>query len=183
LLFFCFFSVFSTPLDSEWLALLRYNKYANTYQSEADDQRFFLTTNGKNDPVAEYDALVDQLTSDITNDDHVACRFPARTLKLLRDGSIKKVPNFSKCKKLQQYLRATQAKGASLVFAGYFIQRPSSAFGHTFLRLHTNQLGNAALLDFAVDFAASVDTSIQLPMGLRELSAVFLVALVACHIF
>lgn len=166
LLFFYASSVFSHALDQEWLALLRYNKYGQNYQSEADDARFFLAKYGKTDPTLEYEALKLALNSPVTDNDHPACKFPARSLKLVRDGAVKSV-DFSMCDKLQQYLRAMQAKGASLIFAGYFIQRPSSAFGHSFLRLHTNQQGNAALLDNAVDFSASVDTSNPLLYGIK----------------
>lgn len=166
LLFFCTQSVYAHALDQEWLALLRYNRYGESYQSEADDPRFFLTAKGKSDPTLEYNTLKEQLLTKIDNDDHPACIFPARSLKLLRDGVVEQL-DLSRCKKLQQYLRSMQAKGASLVFAGYFIQRPSSAFGHTFLRLHTNQQGNAALLDNAVDFSATVDTNNPLLYGVK----------------
>lgn len=166
LLFFYAPSVYAHALDQEWLALLRYNRYGDNFQSEADDPHFFLSANGKTNPQDEYHALQKALSSPVNDDHHPACIFPARSLKLLRDGAVKNL-DFNNCAKLQQYLRAMPAKGASLIFAGYFIQRPSSAFGHTFLRLHTNQQGNAALLDNAVDFAASVDTNNPLLYGVK----------------
>lgn len=167
LLFFYSTVLCAAPFDQEWLALLRYNKFSDSYVSEADAAAFFLHKKGKYDPALEYNQLILELKKPVTGDDHPACLFPARTLKLLRDGAISFAPNLSKCTKLQQYLRGTNAKSASLVFAGYFIQKPASAFGHTFLRLHTNQQGNAALLDFAVDFAASVDTSNPIAYGVK----------------
>lgn len=167
LLFFNSFSAFASALDHEWLSLLRYNKYGASYFSEADDPRFFLSPNGKSNPAAEYDSLIRNLAAPAQNDQHAACRFPARSLKLWRDGALPKPPDFKNCDKLQRYLRATNAKSASLVFAGYFIQKPSSAFGHSFLRLHTNQQGNAALLDFAVDFSATINTSNPIAYGVK----------------
>ncbi len=167
LLFFYSSQIFAHPFDHEWLSLLRYNRYGTSYQSEADSPVFFLTNNGKNDPRAEYYALVKEMQTPINDDNHPACLFPARTLKVFADGNLPQAPDFKNCQRLQQYLRATNARAASLVFAGYFIQRPSSAFGHTFLRLHTNQQGNAALLDFAVDYAANVDTNNPLMYGVK----------------
>tara|TARA_R110000868_G_scaffold55424_3_gene172287 strand:- start:3713 stop:5494 length:1782 start_codon:yes stop_codon:yes gene_type:complete len=167
LLFFSTSSLFASALDHEWLSLLRYNAYGNSFLSEADSDRFFLSNDGRSNPVSEYEALALAINQPITNDDHAVCRFPARTLKIIRDKNLSTLPNFSKCNNLSQYLRATNAKSASLVFAGYFIQKPSSAFGHTFLRLHTNQQGDAALLDFAVDFSASVNTSNPIAYGVK----------------
>ncbi len=159
--------LYASSLDHEWLSLLRYNSYGETFLSEADSDRFFLSANGRSNPTAEYEALASAINQPISNDEHAVCRFPARTLKILRDEGSSNFPDLSKCKKLSQYLRSTNAKSASLVFAGYFIQKPSSAFGHTFLRLHTNQQGDAALLDFAVDFSASVNTSNPIAYGVK----------------
>lgn len=156
----------SDTFDSQWLKLLRYNSYGTSFESEADSSSFFLTQNGKTNPEAEYQAFIDFMKTPVTGDDHPVCKFPARALKIFHDKNGNK-PDFSNCEKLNRYLKATDPKGASLVFASYFIQKPSSAFGHTFLRLHTNRLGNAALLDFAVDFAASVDTQNPIAYGVK----------------
>ena len=156
----------SDSVDSQWLKLLRYNKYNSSFESEADSPEFFLTASGKTNPAAEYNKFQELLKTPVLNDDHVVCKFPARAVKIFLDKNGPQ-PDFSKCLKLNKYLKATDPKGVSLVFASYFIQKPSSAFGHTFLRLHTNKLGNAALLDFAVDFSASVDTSNPIAYGVK----------------
>lgn len=156
----------SESFDSQWLKLLRYNKYNSSFESEADSSNFFLTKNGKYNPKDEYQAFIAAMKTPATDDTHPVCRFPARALKIYFDKNGIK-PDFSRCEKLNRYLKATDPKGASLVFASYFIQKPSSAFGHTFLRLHTNRLGNAALLDFAVDFSASVDTQNPIAYGVK----------------
>ncbi len=156
----------SDSFDSQWLKLLRYNKYNTSFESEADSNVFFLTPRGKTDPEGEYQEFIRVMKTPVTGDDHPVCMFPARALKIFQDKKSSR-PDFSKCDKLNRYLKATDPKGASLVFASYFIQKPSSAFGHTFLRLHTNRLGNAALLDFAVDFAASVDTQNPIAYGVK----------------
>jgi len=156
----------SDTFDSQWLKLLRYNNYNSSFESEADSNAFFLTSRGKTDPEGEYQKFIRVMKTPVSGDNHPVCMFPARALKIFQDNKSTK-PDFSKCDKLNRYLKATDPKGASLVFASYFIQKPSSAFGHTFLRLHTNRLGNAALLDFAVDFAASVDTQNPIAYGVK----------------
>ena len=166
LLFFSCNIVFASALDSQWLKLLRYNKFGNNFESEADSKEFFLTTNGKYDPQAEYEELFKKLKEPITNENHAACRFPARSLKIIQDNKML-APQFNKCTKLDKFLRKISPKGASLVFASYFIQKPSSAFGHTFLRLHSNKSGDSSLLDHAVDFSASVDTQNPIAYGVK----------------
>lgn len=165
-LFFTLQAKSSPNVDSQWLKLLRYNKYQSSFESEADSESFFLTPNGKTNPQNEYDAFVEVMKTPIEGDDHYACKFPARAMKIFLDKNASR-PNFSNCKKLNHFLKATDPKGVSLVFASYFIEKPSSAFGHTLLRLHTNKQGNSALLDFAVDFSASVDTDNPIAYGVK----------------
>ncbi len=166
LLFFSLNHAYASPLDPQWLKLLRYNKFGNSFESEADSPQFFLTPKGKYKPKDEYNELLKRLDKPITGDDHVACIFPARAMKIVSDKKLKP-PRFEKCSKLNKFLQTINPKGASLVFASYFIQKPSSAFGHTFLRLHSNTNGNAALLDHAVDFSASVDTQNPIAYGVK----------------
>ncbi len=65
----------------------------------------------------------------------------------------------------------------TLVFSGYHLSAPASAFGHTFLRLNkrldAGQGKELELLDQAVDFAADVDTGNPLVYALKGMTGAF----------
>jgi hypothetical protein len=97
--------------------------------------------------------------------DHPICHFPARLRFLKRelnwDGS--GLPEIT-CYRQNDFRRRVDAKSASLVFSSFFLNNPSSTFGHSFLRINSGlwaQYGNYRneLLDTGVNFAANVTTS------------------------
>lgn len=130
--------------------------------SEVDGPLFFLSPAGKADPAAELAATIEAFWNQpITAvvDDHPLCRFPMRRLWLLESlpPEIAATMRQPTCPRLADHLERSAASGASLVFSSYYLNNPSSAFGHTFLRLHRPgpQVGERQeLLDRAVDFSA-----------------------------
>jgi len=97
--------------------------------------------------------------------DHPLCQFPARLRFLKRelgwngDG----LPAIT-CYRQNEFRKRIDAKSASLVFSSFFLNNPSSTFGHSFLRINSGlwaQYGNYRneLLDTGVNFAANVNTS------------------------
>jgi hypothetical protein len=157
-----------------WLRLVHYRKDVlnprGTPYSEADGTSFFLAPFGKFDPEAELEATLRAIlapvggTSDKELDAHPACRFPARTLYLMREldfefGRL----GVTHCPRFNQHLAALNPGSATLIFTSYYLNNPASAFGHTFLRI--DKAGTLAvgkkreLLDFGIDFSADVTTS------------------------
>ena len=65
-----------------WLNLGHYQGKGDDpaqYVSQADDQRFFLAHDGKNNPASELIATVHAFYStEASSNDHALCRFPAR---------------------------------------------------------------------------------------------------------
>ncbi|MHC4489352.1 MAG: DUF7843 domain-containing protein [Planctomycetota bacterium] len=62
-----------------WHILLHYKEGLFGAKSLIDDDRFFLSPEGKSDPKAELAATIDAFFSgDGTGNDHPRCRFPAR---------------------------------------------------------------------------------------------------------
>ncbi len=147
-------------ISTEWLRLLNYKKTLfGGFESEADGKNFFLTPNGKKDPKGELQALVFELSSKkAITDDHARCRFPARSLFVSQKLKIP-LSSEEQCTELHKFRNSFDAESVSLVFSAYFINNPSSTFGHTFLRVNRkrdkNSLQDTELLDLGVNFAAN----------------------------
>jgi hypothetical protein len=97
--------------------------------------------------------------------EHPICHFPARLRYLKRelkwDGA--GLPAIE-CYRQNDFRRRVDAKSVALVFSSFFLNNPSSTFGHSFLRINSglwSQYGNYRneLLDTGVNFAANVTTS------------------------
>lgn len=123
--------------------------------SEVDDERFFLSPNGKSSAKDELDATIDALLNDKTFDDNsTACRFPARRAWLKEELSITELPEV-KCEKYDAILKRLKPKSVTLVFPSAHINSPASMFGHTFLRI--NSAYDSKLLSYAVNYAADAN--------------------------
>ncbi len=162
--------------DEEWVRLMHYRKgLFGGWESEADGELFFNAKNGKTEPEAELEATVraffdpkiapaapGNLPPGETLD-HPLCRFPARFSyldeKLRFDWS--QLPKVD-CKRYREFLGLLRPKGLTLVFSSYYLNNPASAFGHTFLRVDQSLKAedeSRELLDYGVDYSATVDTS------------------------
>ena len=134
----------------EWLRLLHFKNN----ESEIDDKKFFFSSNGKSNPQAELNALVDKLILDKSNDENsTQCRYPSRSQWILQ--KLPKLKNqifIPKCTKLKEELKELNAKYITLVLASAHMNSPASAFGHTFLRIDKDL--NTPLLSYAINYAA-----------------------------
>lgn len=141
-------------------------------KSEIDGLDFFLSKQ-KSDAEAELNATLNAFFAPGPDDDnHAQCRYPARLLFLARKLSfdVNQMPQV-RCARFQNFRRRLGARSASLVFSSYYLNNPSSAFGHTFLRLnHSPARTNAnveslhapdryELLDYGIGYAADMTTS------------------------
>ena len=109
---------------------------------------------------------------------HAICRFPARFFWLAGQLELdaRALPPVA-CSATQQFLQRVQARSATLVFSGYHLSAPASAFGHLFLRLNRGlesaQGRSLELLDHAVDYSADVDDSNSLLYAVKGLVGLF----------
>jgi hypothetical protein len=146
--------------DKEWLRLLNYKKGIFGYKSEADGKDFFLSAHGKTNPEEELATNIDQIFSPLSKDidKHARCRFPARAYYLSKKLN-KPLPPEKQCLEFEKFKNSFEAESLSLVFSAYYINNPSSTFGHTFLRVNkkdNNEFSqNTELLDLGVNFAAN----------------------------
>ena len=135
--------------NSYWSKLLHYTNG----ESEIDSDNFFISKDGKTDLKKELFETINSLENGQNN---VLCRFPLR-VKWLKENipSLEKdIVNYS-CAELDEFLTLVDAKYVTMVFPTAHINSPASMYGHTFLRVSSNE--ETPLISNAVNFAAKTD--------------------------
>ena len=120
----------------EWLALGHYQNK----KSSIDSPNFFLSKDGKKNPLSELEASIKLFNSD---DNQLKCQFPARYLFLKKHKLI--ATKFPKCDEFEEFKKDLQAAGVTLLFTDAYMNNPSSLFGHTLLRIDTKRKGTQML--------------------------------------
>jgi hypothetical protein len=153
--------------DPGWIRLGHWRRTAQGgWKSEVDGPAFFRALRGKTSPRAELEATLRGLFDARPVADELSdaqCRFPARFAFLARKLEVDpaRLPPRA-CPRLEDFLGRVHARAVTLVFSSYYLNNPSSAFGHTFLRLDKEEGARAGkeweLLDYGVDYAATVTT-------------------------
>lgn len=165
-----------------WLHLLHYRVVPyyspagnfSFFESEIDAPQFFLSPRGKSDPEAELTATLLEMIHPQTSTpiDRIkneplpppaACRFPGRRLFLKTFFPEMVSSENSPCLDFENFKQGLSVKSISVIFSTYYINNPSSAFGHSFLRLnrsaHSDPKRSSELLDMGINYAAVIDTS------------------------
>jgi hypothetical protein len=165
--------------SQQWLRLGHWKRSLfGGHRSEVVGGGFFLAPEGATSPVSELRATVHAMQSpglhqyrtpfEMPDEQHPLCQFPARFewLKqnhLLDLEAVRRVQKTIDCKRFEDFKRTAAAKSVSVVFSAYRINNPSSAFGHSLLRLNkgtTSEDGeHHELLDQGINFAADASTS------------------------
>lgn len=156
--------------SNAWLKLLHYKKgILGGYESQVDGPRFFLAKDGKSNPKSELKATIAALKSS----EKARCQFPAR-LRLIQKHLQKKFPD-ANCPEYEDFKRKLNPDSVSLIFSSYYLNNPSSAFGHTFYRINkpTQNGQRLELLDSAINYAAVVDTRNSLVYAFRGIFGMF----------
>jgi hypothetical protein len=141
----------------QWLRLLH---ATSNGRSEIHTPEFFLSPDGATDPHAELFATVQALSQapGRAPEEHARCRFPARTLWLSQhlDLGPKALPHLS-CPKLAAWAQVDRLRSISLLLVSGYFGNPASSFGHSLIRLNTED-GRASdgLTDLGVNFGALV---------------------------
>ena len=124
-------------------------------KSEIDDNRFFLSVDGKTNAKAELHATLDGLFDKIEQDENsTTCKFPARFAWLKDKLNLTDLPNYE-CSEYNKIFKRLNPKSATLIFPSAHINSPASMFGHTFLRV--NSAYKSKLLSFAINYAADAN--------------------------
>ncbi|MFQ5542862.1 MAG: DUF4105 domain-containing protein [Nitrospiria bacterium] len=193
-------SIFASPADSEayldilveqsrkkdlsqkrlWHLLLHYKKgFFGGVESQEDGPDFFNAAKGKTDPQAELAATLKQFFSSLGSlkkgEEHPQCNFPARYkwLKSQLSFDPQRLQEQS-CPRFEGWRKGLIPERITLVFASYYMNNPASMFGHTLLRIDKKREGvDQKLLDYGVNYAATLDTDNALLYSIKGLLGFF----------
>lgn len=160
--------------DPYWRILLHYRHHWYTSsKSEIKAKDFFNSKEGPSDPEAELVATLHAFFEKKTKvqEQPLPCLFidRYRWLEEKLHFDPKQFPP-PVCQDYETWKNALDPSSVTLVFSSYYMNNPSSAFGHTLLRLnHRRSDGNEPLLDYGVNYAANPTTSNALLYGLMGL--------------
>lgn len=162
--------------NPQWHSLLHYKKHANVIglRSLADDPRFFNAPSGKTNPQAELEATLAAFFSDEEETDKTQnpqCRFIARYrwLKVELNFDPARLPE-QPCLRFNNWHDNLNPGRITLVFASAYLNNPSSAYGHTLLRIdRADQEDNTSLIAYAISYAANADDANALIFALKGL--------------
>lgn len=171
--------------DREWLLLLHdypsiaYGLIGRGFHSMVDDPSFFLSKMGEDDAAAELDATIyamytennesnnhsrqsvaSTIESDQWRDNHAQCRFPARFAWLKEKiGPEIFSPKEVNCPAFNQWLNNISPRKIILIFPAAFLNNPASMFGHTLIRIESDEIDyKETILGYGASFAAETGT-------------------------
>jgi len=146
--------------DPYWLALGHYESgKLGGWRSHVDDDEFFVTARGVEDPAAELAATLDALYRDpALGDRHPQCIYPARTRWLRERLALDDLP-WVDCPEFAAWYAEIDPHASVLVFPAAYLNSPSSMFGHTLLRIDPpgTDANGTALLSSALNFGATIE--------------------------
>ncbi len=167
--------------NKQWQRLMHYQPTLfGGIESQVDGEEYFLAPNGKINSKAELEATIKGFFSSVEKNKlgPVACRFPARYLWLQKELKELNIswPEYD-CPRFYNFRDRLAAQSVSLVFSSYYLNNPSSAFGHTLLRINKAPSARDGkryeLLDYGIGYAATVDTGNALIYAIKGLSGMF----------
>jgi hypothetical protein len=171
--------------SSEWRKLVHYRTtFWSGLRSEVDGPTFYLAPQGRDDPEAELEATIAALSLPVRaghEDEHAACRFPARRMWLAQvlEPEARARLQSPKCVGLARFQKLLDVESIAIVYVANALSNPASALGHTFMRLRkrrppsTPESTPPEDLDHAVDFWAAVDTKNPLFYAVKGVTGLF----------
>ena len=115
-----------------WLTLGHYHPdtLGSGYTSQADDDDFFLSPNGKANPEAELRATIEAITRPASgnDNDHARCEFPARDAWIRSRLSLRE-PEVT-CSDYNDWKAELNTEAVTLVFAASYLNSPSLSLIH-----------------------------------------------------
>jgi len=153
--------------DPQWLNLYRYTSTGMDNDSTVTNNSWFFHPQGRSNPLAELKEAIKVLS---TSEDK-RCLFPARSLFLKRHGHLKE--GNDSCPKYEYFARKLQLENVWIVFASYYVNNPSSAFGHTLFKIEGKSNQQNDYLEYGANFAAQTTTANPLAYAILGLTGGF----------
>lgn len=148
--------------DRFWLLLAHYERTRwGNWRSHVDDERFFLSSEGPTEPLAELQATLTALYAPASlGDQHARCRYPARSRWLEHQLGLQDLP-VPQCSEFEAWFREINPHRTVMIFPAAYLNSPSSIFGHTLLRVDPPEsvAQGTTLLSHALNFGAMIEGS------------------------
>lgn len=144
----------------QWTRLVHYqtNRYLSGVTSTVDTANFFISEDGQTDPEAELQATLASFFSDTPREDEpTQCRAKARYewLKSVLLFDSQRLPEQA-CERYEKWVAPLNAAALTMVFASSEISGPATMFGHTLMRVDSNDpKAERRLLSHAINYAAN----------------------------
>ena len=142
-----------------WKKLLVYKNTVGETESYVLSENFFLSENGKSNPLAELRATISSMLAPAGKNPnhHAQCVFRGRYLwlKSQLDFDHWGITEQS-CPDFDKWSYSNQASSVSLVFATGYLANPASYYGHVLLKINSKPLRQTSLQDEAVNFGAII---------------------------
>jgi len=128
--------------SKQWLSINFYIKEGQSISSLISNDSFFLSTDGKNNPLNELEASIQLFKSKTTSENiNIKCKYPVRYKFLLQYNLINSHFDFTAhCSGYKSWQSKYKFTSVSLIMPAAYMNSPSSVFGHTFLRLNNNTI-------------------------------------------
>ena len=160
----------------QWQVLLHYQPRfgGGGVESQVDDADFFLSPSGKFNPQSELDATLASFFAPPDSEggaEHPQCQFIARYqwLKQELGFAAEYLPEYA-CPQFDDWLAEMDPDRVTLVFPVAYLNNPASMFGHTLLRIDSNQRSpQTRLLDFTINYAADTQEEPGLSYAMKGL--------------
>ncbi len=150
-----------------WRALVHYRKgISGKPTSQVDAGHFFLSRAGKQDPEKELEATVAAMFAKRPRKPlrlTAYCRFIARRYWLTQQlGELGRLLPRRNCEEFERYRKFLNAEILTVIFPAAQPNSPSSAFGHTLLRVdRRDQDPETRMLNMSINFAAEVPENVN----------------------
>ncbi|WP_165831987.1 DUF4105 domain-containing protein [Aliidiomarina sp. B3213] len=151
-----------------WLKLLHVDEPGAL--SAVNDQRFFLSEQGRQNPYAELRATLAALEApQIAGEGHAVCKFPARAQFLAQQNLVQ--PTDANCPERDEWLGKHQDQSVGVMFASGYLGNPASFFGHMLIHLGEPSSNDTpvTLLDTSMNFGADTGDDGIVPYILKGL--------------
>lgn len=153
--------------SAQWRSFIHYKPtFRKTWLSQVDADHFFMSEKGKRSPGAELDATLAAFFSTSAKAPlrlTAACRFVARKFWLAEQlKELAALFPATSCPEFDRYFNYLNADQLTLIFPTAHPNSPSSAFGHTLLRIDKkDQRPESRLLNMSINFAAEVPENVS----------------------
>ncbi len=144
-----------------WLSLVHYEKTLNgdsSFESSIHSKDFFLSREGKYDPLKELVATISAFTNVGENQDNesVHCKFPARLIWLRKHLGeyFASSADIKNCYDFNNWNYQDSVKSVSIIFATGYLGNPASFYGHTLLKFNSSKTNKNSLQDSSLNFGA-----------------------------